>query len=58
MSEARTVFFNFCDAHLPVKREITTKFTYFLFWTRMSEIRNRGKNGEASNGDRETLYGD
>ena len=31
-------FFNFCAAHLPVKRGMETKFPYFLFWTCMSEI--------------------
>ena len=34
-------FLNFCAAHLPVKRDIEMKFSYFLFWTCMSEIRNR-----------------
>ena len=33
-------FFNFCAAHLPVKRDIETKLPYILFWTCMSEIRN------------------
>ena len=32
---------NFCVAHLPVKRDIKTKFPYFLFWTCMSDIRHR-----------------
>ena len=27
--------------HLPVRLDIETKFSYFLFWTCMSEIRNR-----------------
>ena len=35
------MFFYFCVAHLPVKRDIKTKFPYFLFYTCMSEIRNR-----------------
>ena len=39
------VFFIFCAAHLPVKRDIKTIFAYFLFWTCMSEIRNRENRG-------------
>ena len=35
------VFLNFCAAHLPVNRDIETKFLYFLFWTCMSKMRNR-----------------
>ena len=35
-----SIFFNFCVAYLPAKRDIKTKLTYFLFWTCMSEIRN------------------
>ena len=34
-------FFNVCAAHLLIERDIKTKFPYFLFWTCMSEIRNR-----------------
>ena len=34
-------FLNFCAAHLPDKRDIETTFPYFLFWTCMSEKRNR-----------------
>ena len=34
-------FSNLCAAHLPVRLDIETKFPYFLFWTCMSEIRNR-----------------
>ena len=36
------VFLNLCVAYLPVRRDIKTKFTYFLFWTCMCEIRNTG----------------
>ena len=41
MSIELSKFFNFCAAHLLVKRDIETTFPYFLFWTRMSERRNR-----------------
>ena len=34
-------FFNFCAAHLPVRLDIETKFSYFLFLTWLSKIRNQ-----------------
>ena len=42
MTRTTYTFLYFCVAHyIPVKRNIKTKFPYFLLWTCMSEIRNR-----------------
>ena len=35
------IFYNFCAAHSPVRLDIETKFSHFLFLTWLSIIRNR-----------------
>ena len=42
MTRTAKVFFNSCAAHSPVKLNIETKFSYFLFLTLMVLDWNRG----------------